>query len=677
MNDRELCGDSHDETEEKNCNEKNNCGHWSNWSEWIDSSDVQQSRQRACLHAKIGEPTCFGPSTMSRQVSPWTGWKFTPEVSKIYRQREICDETGCKENNFIQRDEKDCENTTCPGWSKWGPWKSLAPSKPVYKRERICENQHEFDLKCIGSSQSVKNCTDSATGCGFWGPWSSWMPISKDEEIIDDQLSGVMATNTPRNSPVINIFLENESSGDSEIEEISIFNPFSSPDQKENPPVLEILKEYRRNRKCVGGEKDFPACFGPDEEFKSCQESECPKLGDWSEWAYEPASRTLRRLRSCTNDEILPCTENLTEDIECDDSCPFWSDWTDWTEWKCSEKCEKVRSRECTVIRDGERLLSSDCVGDDREKIISHCDCAQSWSEWSKWTEFENSISRKRHCSIPSKDCDILDTQTLPCSENGCPIWSNWTPWTAANTTHLERTRICTNQILEFQNICDGVGFETKLRPLSSLQTLDPLTISPLEKWGDWSEWAVSDQSYWVYERSRLCILENCAEFQKESRDCKINKCAYLTLWTELFRNETTIVFTRDCINPSDNDMCKGDTMKTESLSSGSRAQRRLPSQITSDWSEWEVTLECSATCGDGKRFLSRKCLSDNCSGDSLRIELCTTGLECPFWKEWSQWTECSASCGVAEKSRTRKCSFSEGGCKARVLFYYALCVFN
>ena len=139
LNERELCGDSHDETEEKNCEEKNNCGHWSNWSEWIDSSDVQQSRQRACLHAKIGEPTCFGPSTMSRQVSPWTSWKFTPEVSEIYRQREICDETGCKENNFIQRDEKHCENSTCPVWSKWGPWKSLAPSKPVYKRERVCE----------------------------------------------------------------------------------------------------------------------------------------------------------------------------------------------------------------------------------------------------------------------------------------------------------------------------------------------------------------------------------------------------------------------------------------------------------------------------------------------------------------------------------------------------------
>ena len=34
---QKLCEISLDETEEKNCGEKNECGHWSQWSDWTDS----------------------------------------------------------------------------------------------------------------------------------------------------------------------------------------------------------------------------------------------------------------------------------------------------------------------------------------------------------------------------------------------------------------------------------------------------------------------------------------------------------------------------------------------------------------------------------------------------------------------------------------------------------------
>ncbi|CAJ1456821.1 unnamed protein product [Effrenium voratum] len=77
------------------------------------------------------------------------------------------------------------------------------------------------------------------------------------------------------------------------------------------------------------------------------------------------------------------------------------------------------------------------------------------------------------------------------------------------------------------------------------------------------------------------------------------------------------------------------------------------------DWSDWG---ECSASCGDAKRYQRRTSESAqfggrSCSGAHEHSEDCETNI-CPVdcqWNDWKDWGGCSKSCGGGKELRTRE----------------------
>ncbi|XP_067931653.1 SCO-spondin-like [Watersipora subatra] len=80
-------------------------------------------------------------------------------------------------------------------------------------------------------------------------------------------------------------------------------------------------------------------------------------------------------------------------------------------------------------------------------------------------------------------------------------------------------------------------------------------------------------------------------------------------------------------------------------------------------WSNWSPYSNCSSTCGDGVRTVTRYCVNENkqdeyegCPGNANKAFECILP-ECPVeceLGEWGDWSNCSKTCGTGSKSRMR-----------------------
>ena len=671
-------------------------------------SEQKQVQSRPCLNGKHGEPACLGQSTRHRQVTKWTSWKLDPTEKEMYRERTICNDDECTELNEVARQTRTCALYACPQWSTWLDWQEKGPSE--FTRERVCNNDNYLNLTCHGERDETIDCRTHS--CGSWTDWGTWFlvaPVGQNNDersIFDDEAFEFIAATTI-GPLVIEDFLNavSESSGDeqseSSLQSQTIFNPLIFDGDiilPSSTPSTHQTRTYERSRKCVNGKITWPNCFGNATESYICDE-DCPYFTEWTEWTFNPVSRVLVRNRECKNDEIIACVGAVDESIDCNQSCPHWDEWTTWSDLQCDEQCRRTRSRLCvSVSAEREVYDISDCIGGEQnstESELHPCNCSQKWSEWSKWTvhqlhddshlDHDKFISRRRRCKHSSKECDFDDVQKKTCLIEGCPTWSLWGPWVGSNATHLARERTCLHVIDDMVNVCPGSAYEEKLRPttVSTSTTTSPTTSTTTtfpsttptttsttteilttteiqETWAEWGTWTVTNNYNWLFARSRPCEIEDCEVVDTQIRDCKVEKCAYFTEWVQLYRNETNVVFTRNCINENEllGEYCIGETVKEEVIGNGVRQQRKLPSMLTGgNWGEWDVKLPCSTTCGVGKRFLVRTCESNTCDGDSLRIEDCYTNVDCPEWRLWSEWGDCTASCEDATRVRSRSCS--------------------
>ena len=167
------------------------------------------------------------------------------------------------------------------------------------------------------------------------------------------------------------------------------------------------------------------------------------ELGPWTPWSDCSAScggGNRERTRTCGDADAVitarddddtdnPCKQPLSQSESCNDMlCPRWGEWTPWSD--CSTTCgggSKGRSRLCLDYGTG--LL---CTGDAEETMDCSVNPCPAWTEWSPWSECSltcggGRAGRKRTCALPdgqvvsNEQCQGDHEEEKNCNEEKCP----------------------------------------------------------------------------------------------------------------------------------------------------------------------------------------------------------------------------------------------------------------
>ena len=139
-------------------------------------------------------------------------------------------------------------------------------------------------------------------------------------------------------------------------------------------------------------------------------------------------------------------------------------------------------------------------------------------------------------------------------------------------------------------------------------------------------------------------------------RECSTLLCPHWTAWKDQSECPVTCgkgyqTKQRNCINgePGVTPECQGKSIIVAECND-------FPCPF---WSEWEMTNECSKTCGGGVTQLTRECVNGtpgkdlNCMGETETLAECAQN-ECPYWSEWTEWRDCSTTCDAGTSYRDR-----------------------
>ncbi|XP_055956211.1 A disintegrin and metalloproteinase with thrombospondin motifs adt-1 [Patella vulgata] len=549
-------------------------------------------------------------------MSRWSVWSSWGECSsscgpgRKSRSRKCLRPTSASDScSGISSDTSSCNKASCPDWSEWSNWGSCSVSCGEGKKERSrqCLNSKRGS-DCSGSSKDTASCTQ--TSCPEWSEWSNWGSCSVS--------------------------------------------------------CGEGKKE--RSRQCLNSKRGSD-CSGSSKDTASCTQTSCPDLGDWSNWGSCSATcgeGKKKRSRQCLNSKReTDCSGSSEDTTSCTQTpCPDWTEWSNWG--SCSVSCgegKKERSRQCLNSKRG-----SDCSGSSKDTTSCTQTPCPDWSDWSNWgscsaTCGEGKKKRSRQClnSKRETDCSGSSEDTTSCTQTPCPEWSEWSDWNSCSSSCGEgqqtRSRRCMNSINNGE--CKGNSQIT--RSCSQADCPD---------WSVWSKWSTCSVTCGEgkRERQRKCLNSklgsNCRGNSKDTTACVQAPCPDWTEWSNWSSCSVTCgegkkERSRKCSNSKRGSDCSGNSKDTTSCT-----QTSCP-----DWSDWSNWGSCSATCGEGKRERSRRCLNSkretDCSGSSEDTTSCTQ-TPCPEWSEWSDWNSCSSSCGEGQQTRSRRCmnSINIGECK-------------
>ncbi|XP_046560017.1 adhesion G protein-coupled receptor B3-like, partial [Haliotis rubra] len=205
-----------------------------------------------------------------------------------------------------------------------------------------------------------------------------------------------------------------------------------------------------RDRTCLS---PFAAtlCVEPltDNRTNPCNLGNCTVVTDWSEWANSGAcsvtcgSGTVTQARNRTCSANCPTTfmGMETRTVACDESpCPVV---TDWSEWANSGACS-VTCGSGTVTQARNRTCSANCpttfMGMETRTVAcdeSPCPVVTDWSEWANSGACSVTCgsgtvtqARNRTCSANCPTTFMgMETRTVACDESPCPVVTDWSEW--------------------------------------------------------------------------------------------------------------------------------------------------------------------------------------------------------------------------------------------------------
>nr|XP_047124211.1 coadhesin-like [Hydra vulgaris] len=351
-----------------------------------------------------------------------------------------------------------------------------------------------------------------------------------------------------------------------------------------------------------------------------------------------------------------------------------WTQWSNWTRCNASHEFTN-RTRECN---------SSTAIDECEENKLEEKEYFVFWSQWSKWTSCNVThgfIIRTRECNSSSS--------MYGCYGNGSEVkecfvlWEKWNSWTGCNELNkfMNRSRKC--RVLNSEEICFGNNSEVMECPAY---------------WSKWSDWTVCNASYGFINRTRECKISNARNWCYFNNSDVIKCFAIWAQWSDLISCNFSHKFlnkSRDCKISNVIDWCQGNNTEimewfekwtiwgecSVTCGLGYRSKysqhetikvikvescNQISCPENGMWGQWSNS-ECSNTCGNGIKFLSRRC--DNpppsyngrdCIGASNYTEVCNNDKICPLngnWSLWSSWSLCSQPCGGGLQSRFRSCS--------------------
>ncbi|CAB4026763.1 Hypothetical predicted protein, partial [Paramuricea clavata] len=343
--------------------------------------------------------------------------------------------------------------------------------------------------------------------------------------------------------------------------------------------------------------------FGLPVEVMKCNEQQCPidggftPFGAWSDCSATCGGGVQSRMRTCTNPTPQfmgnDCQGVLVETKMCNvQLCPVPGGFTSWSIWgKCSTSCGtgiEQRTRSCTNPKPQHGGMGCELLGPSLEMkncTLKECPVNGEYSDWTYWTPCSVTCgggirTRYRNCTSPSpafggKDCADLgvETETLPCSPDRCPVsggyseWSDWTNCTAeCGGGEQVRSRACTNPVPEFGgNDCTLIGESLEKRECNKVPCPVP---GGYTMWSNWTECSSTCNEGLQY-RERQCTNPTP---QNGGKDC-------LTVGPATDQRSCFIAKCPDQQCPVDGGY--------------------------SAWSEW---MDCSLTCGGGLSTRRRSC---------------------------------------------------------------------
>ena len=164
-----------------------------------------------------------------------------------------------------------------------------------------------------------------------------------------------------------------------------------------------------------------------------------------------------RKVRECVLPRSVEGCEGEAElEESCNDqTCPSWTAWTSWTQ--CTLTCgggTQRRDRQCLVQ---ETRGGQECPGEEsetRDCSQQNCPVFNEWSEWSACTKTCGGGQRtaQRECVVPKSGDQSLcvgdSLRSEECNTAPCTTWTSWASWTSCTkscgTGSRRRVRECT-----------------------------------------------------------------------------------------------------------------------------------------------------------------------------------------------------------------------------------------